>query len=44
MFGYDKGLKVLDFDLMNGVVIEGGNSEMLFKVDLYYFGEVCMCI
>lgn len=42
LFGYDKGPKVLDLDLMNGVAAEGGNSEMSLKVDLHHFGEVCM--
>ena len=42
LFGYDKGPKVLDLDLMNGVATEGGNSEMSLKVDLHHFGEVCM--
>ena len=40
LFGYDKGPKVLDLDLMNGVAT--GNSEMSLKVDLHHFGEVCM--
>ena len=42
LFGYDKGPKVLDLDLMNDVATEGGNSEMSLKVDLHHFGEVCM--
>ena len=42
-FAMLKGPKLLDLDLMNGVMSEEGDSEMSLKVDLQHFGEVCIC-
>ena len=34
------GPKLLDLDLMNGIAVEEGDSELSLKVDLQHFGQV----